>query len=78
MARKGSEPVYPASALRGDGVVETLEGILRLTWRNLNKRYRLEEKLQVEEEEFISHILGRKNVDAVHAPGQPGQSGGAP
>lgn len=78
VARKGREPVFQASALRGDGVVETLEGILRLTWRNLNKRYRLEEKLQVEEEVFISHILGKTNADAVHQPGQPGQSGGAP
>ena len=39
--------------------VETLEGILRLTWRSLNKKYNLEEKLQVNENDFITGVLKR-------------------
>jgi signal recognition particle receptor subunit beta len=59
VGRKGKEPVYKASAIQGDGVMETLEGILRLTWRLLNSKYGLEEKLQVTENEFISGVLKR-------------------
>jgi len=57
LTRKSKEPVYKASAIRGEGVLETLEGILRLAWRALNGRIDLEEKLQISEGEFISHIL---------------------
>ena len=42
--------------------METLEGILRLTWKSLNERYRLEEKLHIEEDEFIDNLL-RKNPE---------------
>ena len=57
VGRKGKEPVYKATAIKGEGVMETLEGILRLTWRSLNAKYGLEEKLQVTENEFISGVL---------------------
>lgn len=57
LARKSKEPVYKASAIRGEGVLETLEGILRLAWRSLNKRFGLEEKLQINEGDFISQVL---------------------
>jgi signal recognition particle receptor subunit beta len=59
VGRKGKEPVFKATAIKGDGVMETLEGILRLTWRSLNNKYNLEEKLQVKENEFISGVLRR-------------------
>ena len=59
VGRKGKEPVFRAVAIRGDGVMETLEGILRLTWRSLNSKYDLEEKLQVKENEFISGVIKR-------------------
>jgi signal recognition particle receptor subunit beta len=57
VATRGAEPVFKASALTGEGVLETLEGILRLTWKSLNERYRLEEKLHIEEDEFIDNLL---------------------
>ncbi|MBN2495075.1 MAG: hypothetical protein JXR96_10825 [Deltaproteobacteria bacterium] len=63
VARRGSEPVYKASAIHGVGVLETLEGILRLTWRSLDSRYRLGEKLDIEEDEFINSLL-RKTAGA--------------
>jgi signal recognition particle receptor subunit beta len=59
VGRKGKEPVFKAVAIQGDGVMETLEGILRLTWRSLNSKYDLEEKLQVTENEFISGVIKR-------------------
>jgi signal recognition particle receptor subunit beta len=57
LVKKSKEPVYKASAIRGEGVLETLEGILRLAWRSLNKRFGLEEKPQIKEGDFISHVL---------------------
>jgi signal recognition particle receptor subunit beta len=59
VGRKGKELVFKAVAIKGDGVMETLEGILRLTWRSLNSKYSLEEKLQVKENEFITGVLKR-------------------
>jgi signal recognition particle receptor subunit beta len=59
VGRKGKEPVVKAIAIKGEGVMETLEGILRLTWRSLNNKYDLEEKLQVKENEFIAGVLKR-------------------
>jgi hypothetical protein len=57
VGRKGKEPVFKATAIKGDGVMETLEGILRLTWRSLSNKYNLEEKLQVKENDFISGVI---------------------
>ncbi len=64
VARRGAEPVFKASAITGQGVLETLEGIMRLTWRSLDDRYDLENKLHISEEEFISNLL-RKKVRAI-------------
>ncbi|HUU02662.1 MAG TPA: hypothetical protein VM425_14575 [Myxococcota bacterium] len=57
VADKGKEPVFKAVAIRGEGVMETLDGILRLTWKTMNARFGLEEKLQIQEDAFIKHIL---------------------
>ncbi len=61
LASRGGEPVFKASALTGQGVIETLEGIMRLTWRSLVDRYDIENKLSIHEDEFIENLL-RKNV----------------
>ena len=57
VAKRGGESVYKASAIRGEGVLETLEGLLRLSWRNLDNLYKLGEKLDLEEDEFIDNLL---------------------
>ncbi|MBW2701717.1 MAG: hypothetical protein JRF33_12945 [Deltaproteobacteria bacterium] len=57
VSKRGGEPVYKASAIRGEGVLETLEGLLRLSWRNLDNLYKLGEKLDLEEDEFINNLL---------------------
>jgi len=59
LAQKGKEPVFKATALRGDGVLETFEGLVRQAWRNLNANYGLESKLSISEEEFILQMLKR-------------------
>ena len=64
VAQRGGEPIYKAAAITGQGVIETLEGILRLTWRSLQQRYQLEDKLRIREDEFIQNLL-RKNIKPV-------------
>lgn len=74
VAQKGKEPVFKATAIRGEGVLETLEGILRLTWRSLNSKYGLEEKLSIKENEFITGLL-KKSARAENPGANP--EGGA-
>jgi signal recognition particle receptor subunit beta len=57
VARRGREPVFKASAIGGQGVMETLEGTLRLTWRTLDNRYDLQSRLGISEDEFIHGLL---------------------
>jgi len=69
VAKRGQEPVFKASAITGKGVLETFEGILRLTWRSLDKRYSLQEKLRIHEDEFVNNLL-RKEAPPMAAPHQ--------
>jgi len=70
---RGREPVFTAVAVRGEGVVETLRGLLQLTFRDLDQRYGLGTKLRLSEDEFLSEIF--KNLDQP-AEGPVGRAGG--
>jgi signal recognition particle receptor subunit beta len=48
LAARGGEPVYLAVATRGVGVVETLLGLLHLTWQTLDRTHHLSEKLAID------------------------------
>jgi hypothetical protein len=68
VARKGREPVFKASAINCKGVLETLEGLLRLTWKSLNAKYNLEDKLHVAEDEFIANVMRMSNTAQLPSP----------
>lgn len=68
VASRGKELVFKASAIKGQGVLDTFEGVLRLTWRSLDQRYNLESKLGIREEEFISNLLRRNIKDPLRSP----------
>jgi signal recognition particle receptor subunit beta len=59
VTRRGKEPVFMASAIQGVGVFETLDGLLRLTWRSLNATMQLEQRLNLREDEFVANVLRR-------------------
>ncbi len=59
VTRRGKEPVFLASAIQGAGVFETLDGLLRLTWRMLNSKLQLEQRLNLREDEFVANVLRR-------------------
>lgn len=50
-------PVFMASALRGDGVVETFRDLASLTYDLLDGRYALEEMHRLTREEFLGHLV---------------------
>ncbi|MCA9654097.1 MAG: gliding motility protein [Myxococcales bacterium] len=60
--RRGSEPVYTAVALRGEGVAETFLGLASISWSKLDRRYQLEESFGVTHDEVMDQLatlLGR-------------------
>ncbi len=64
MARKGKEPVFKATALRGQGVLETLLGLLEITWRRIEKEHQLGDKLGLREEAVVEELRSRLGVKA--------------
>jgi mutual gliding-motility protein MglA len=64
--RKGAEPVYGAVAIRGEGVVETLHGLLLLAFRSLDQRLGLHQRFHLSEREFLEQIF--KHTDLRGTP----------
>ena len=56
MAQKGREPVYEAVATTGEGVLETLLGLVELTWERLNAWHNLEDKFQVDGASLLNNL----------------------
>ncbi|WP_394847917.1 GTPase domain-containing protein [Pendulispora brunnea] len=53
LARRGREPVFKASAVRGDGVLESFFGLLSLTWSKLDSEHQLARTLGIEASAFL-------------------------
>lgn len=66
---RGSEPIFPSIAIRGEGVVETLHGLLQLTFRYLQQRYNLASILRIDEKGFLGEIF--RNIDLSGAMVEP-------
>lgn len=56
-ARQGTEPVFRAVALRGEGVLETLRGCLALLWQALEEQHGFSRMLGVSQNEFLGRIF---------------------
>ena len=59
LAQQGREPVFRASALSGEGVVETFFGLLSLTWSKLEAEHQLSRIIGIEPREFVP-VAARK------------------
>lgn len=64
LAKRGSEPVYKAIAVRGVGVLETLMGLMELTWRKLEAEHVLSEKFGVRPEPLLAELGSHLGVPA--------------
>jgi signal recognition particle receptor subunit beta len=62
MAKKGSEPVFKAIALRGQGVLETLVGLFELTWRSLEQQHQVGEKFGVDQAQLLADVRSKLGV----------------
>lgn len=56
-ARRGKEPIFQAVAIRGEGVVETLSGVMSLLWKSLDAEHDFKRKLGISREEFMNGIF---------------------
>ena len=64
---KSKEPVFAAVAIRGEGVLETLFALLKLTYRNLTSKYDFEGKFGISEAEFLRAIFKKVNAPDTNA-----------
>lgn len=63
LAARGSEPVYLAVATRGEGVIETLMGLLHLTWQRLDRTHQLSHKLAIDGDLLLDSAARQLGVD---------------
>jgi hypothetical protein len=56
LAHRGREPVYLAIATRGTGVVETIVGLMHLTWSSLDAEHDLAKKFGFDADRFLGDI----------------------
>jgi signal recognition particle receptor subunit beta len=56
MRKEGTQPVYEAIAVRGEGVVETFLGLVDLTFEQIDKVYQLSEKLGLDRRSFVEEV----------------------
>ena len=54
LAKKGREPVFKASAVKGEGVLETFFGLLHLAWSKLDAEHQLAKKLGLDGDRFLA------------------------
>ena len=63
LARRGKEPVFPAAALSGQGVLETFMGLLNRTFAGLNAQHDLKQKFGICDRALLEDVakkLGAK------------------
>jgi len=53
---KGSEPVYTAVALKGQGVAQTFLGLASASWQKLDRRYGIEERFGIGHAEVVHEL----------------------
>jgi mutual gliding-motility protein MglA len=54
LALRGKEPVFKASAVHGQGVMESFFGLLERAWRSLDAEHDLTQKLGIQPDEFLA------------------------
>ena len=54
LAKRGREPVFKASAVKGEGVLESFFGLLHLTWSKLEAEHQLAKKLGLDGDKFLA------------------------
>ncbi len=63
LARRGTDPVYKASATRGEGVIECFFGLLERAWRSLDKEHDLASTLGLPSDLFLERAAASLGYD---------------
>ena len=71
LRKKSPEPLYAAVAIRGEGVIETLRGLMALMFEDLNRRYDFEKKFQIAGCDVIDNLLRTVPPDQAAGGAQP-------
>ena len=58
IAAKSNEPLFKAVAIRGEGVLETLHGLLQMLFVDLNRKHDFERKFHISSHEFLNGVFG--------------------
>lgn len=69
LAKKSREPIFSAVATRGFGVMQTLIGLIRETWNDLEAQHGLEEKFAIHPVRFMNEVEAQLRHDARRAAG---------
>lgn len=67
--RQGKEPIFKAVAVRGEGVIETLHGLLSETFADLNRRYEFESKFNVSTPALLATLFAQQQLSPAAAVG---------
>lgn len=59
MQQLSPEPIFKAAAVSGEGVLETLQGLLLRMFDDLKTRYDFERRFQINRDEFLRAILNK-------------------
>jgi signal recognition particle receptor subunit beta len=68
LAKKGAEPIFPAVATRGEGVVETFLGLASATWGQVDEKLSLEARHGLSREEFLTKLARDLGADLSAMP----------
>ena len=64
IASRGKEPVFPATAFKGQGVAETFLGLAAATWDSLEQRIGLGSKHGIQKDELLNSLGKQLGIDA--------------
>ena len=59
-----SHPIYTAVAVRHEGVLDTLRGLLKILFKDLNRRYDFGQRFGIDGDEFIKSLLPPSDIAA--------------
>ncbi|MFI5302480.1 MAG: ATP/GTP-binding protein [Polyangiales bacterium] len=62
LAKQGREPVYKASAIKGEGVLETFLGLLTMTWARLDSEHDFSNKFKIRSEDFTAGLVKQLGI----------------
>lgn len=55
--KRGKEAIFKAVAIRGEGVLETMHGLLSQVWDSLERKHHIESMVKLQRDEFLARVF---------------------